>query len=84
MGSIVHRIVRVGPSVGNLFVSTVGGFVFLRGFRLIAMGKETLDAGLPMRGDDCSLRTLAGIDAAVFLLAFVASETLAAIAALRH
>ena len=84
MNNLFRHIVRLGPSVGNLFVTAVGGLVFMPGFRLIAMGKEKSDAELPMRADDWSLKTLAGIDAAVFLLAFAGSEALATIAALRH
>jgi hypothetical protein len=56
----------------------------MRGFRLVAMDKEESDAGAAPRADGRSPKLLAGIGAALFLLAFVASEALATIGALRH
>jgi hypothetical protein len=84
MSSFIRRIVGLGPSVGNLVVSAVGGFIFMRGIRLIAMEQEGLDAGLSMRSDDRSPKTSAEIDATIFLLAFVASAAMATIDALHH
>jgi len=56
----------------------------MRGFRVVAMGQERPDARSSVRADDRSTKPLAGIGAAVFLLAFVASEAAAAVVALRH
>jgi hypothetical protein len=54
------------------------------GFRMLSIGEEVSSSKSSMRDQDMSLRPLAGIGGALFLLAFVASEALATIAALRH
>jgi len=84
MSSLVRRVSKLGPLMGDLVVSAAGCFAFMRGFRLVAMDKEESDAGAAPRADGRSPKLLAGIGAALFLLAFVASEALATIGALRH
>jgi hypothetical protein len=84
MSIFFRRIVRLGPSLGNLVVSAAGGLIFMGGNRLIALAQEEPDAGSATRAADRSPKRSMGIDAAVFLLAFVASEALAMICALRH
>lgn len=84
MSSLSRRIVRLGPSLGNLAVSAAEGLIFMRGNRVIPLAREEPDAGSAMRAADRSPKGSVGIDAVVFLLAFVASEALAMICALRH
>ena len=84
MNSFVRRILKFSPLLRDLVVSAAGCFAFMRGFRLVAMGKEESDAGASLRADGRSPKSLAGIGAALFLLAFVASEALATIGAFRH
>ena len=70
--------------MGYLVASGSGCLVFTHGFRMVARGEEGPDAGLPIAVGSRHQNRLAGIGAAVFLLAFAASEALATIAALRH
>ena len=56
----------------------------MRSFRMVAMGQEGPDARSSMRADGRSTKPFAGIGAALFLLAFVASEAAATIVALRR
>lgn len=84
MSSFVRPFSKLGPLMRDLIASAAGCFVFMRAFRLVATGKEGSDTGSSMPADRRSLKLLAGIGAALFLLVFVASEALAAIGALRH
>jgi hypothetical protein len=84
MNSSAGRILKLGPLMRDLFVSAAGCFAFTRCFRLIAIGKEGSDTGPYIHVVGRSRKPLAGIGAALFLLAFVASEALAAIRALGH
>jgi len=45
MNRFVRRILKLGPLLWNLVVSTAGGFVFMRGIRLAASGKKELETG---------------------------------------
>jgi hypothetical protein len=54
----------------------------MRGFRLVALEKEDSAAGSSIRVDRTPGKPLAGIGAALFLLAFVTSEALVTIRAL--
>ena len=84
MSSFMRRILKLGLLMGDMAVSAAGCFVFMRGFRVVAMGQEGPDTRSSMRADGRSTKPLAGIGAALFLLAFVASEAAATIVALRH
>ena len=84
MSSYIRRIRKLGPLMGDIVVCATGCFALMRGFRVVAMGQERPDARSSVRADDRSTKPLAGIGAAVFLLAFVASEAAAAVVALRH
>lgn len=84
MKQFARCILKLGPLMGDLAVSAAGCFVFTRGFRLVAMDKEGPDAETSVSPADTPHKSLAGIGAGLFLLAFVASEALAAIGALRH
>lgn len=68
----------------DLVVSAAGCFAFMRGFRVVPMGQERPDARSSMCADGRSAMPLAGIGAALFLLAFVASEAAAAVVALHR
>jgi hypothetical protein len=84
MSSFVRRIFKFGPLLWNLVVSAAGGFVFMRGFRLVALGKEGSDSAVAIRTTGLFGRPMAGIGAALFLLVFVSSEALATIRVLLH
>jgi hypothetical protein len=79
MNSFPGRILKLGPLSRDLFVSAAGSFAFTRCFRLIAKGKKGSDTGSSICVACRSRKPLAGIGAALFLLAFVTSEALAAI-----
>jgi hypothetical protein len=82
--NFIRRSLRLGAVVGNLFMTASGSFMLLRGFRQVALDEEAPGTESSQRADGKSRRMIAGIDAAVFLLAFVASEALATIGALSH
>ena len=84
MSSHIRCILNLGLLMGEMVVSAAGCFVFMRGFRVVAMGQERPEARSSMRADGRSAMPLAGIGAALFLLAFVASEAAAAVVSLRH
>jgi hypothetical protein len=84
MNRFLRSISRLGPVMGDLVASAAGCFVFTRGFRLVAMGEEESGTESPVHGKVRSPKLLAGIGAAIFLLFFIASETLATVVALRH
>jgi hypothetical protein len=82
MSRCADRILKLGSLVGNLCATTVGGFVFLRGFRLVASGNEESAAESSMHVDGTPAKPLAGIGAALFLLTFVTNEAVVMIRAL--
>jgi hypothetical protein len=82
MNFFAGRILKFGPLTRDLFVSAAGCFAFTRCFRLIAVGKEGSDARPSIYVAGRFHQSLAGTGAALFLLAFVASEALATIRAL--
>jgi hypothetical protein len=84
MSSYMGRIRKLGPLVGDMVASATGCFALVRGFRVAAVGQEKPDASSSMRADGKSAKPLEGIGAALFLLAFVASEAGATIVALRR
>ncbi len=84
MSRFMRRMLELGPFMGDLAASATGCFVFMRGFRVVAMGQQRRDARSSMRADGRSTEPLEGIGAALFLLAFVASEAAATIVALRR
>jgi hypothetical protein len=87
MSSLVYRVSKLGLLMGDLAASSAGCFAFMHGFRLIAMGaagEEGSDTGSSMRADRRSPKPLAGIGAALFLLAFAGSEVLETIGTIRH
>jgi hypothetical protein len=45
----VHRILKLGPLMWDLCASSVGCFVFISGFRSIAMEKEGSETGASIR-----------------------------------
>jgi hypothetical protein len=44
MCSHIRRILKLGLLMGDMVVSAAGCFVFMRGFRVVAMGQERPDA----------------------------------------
>ena len=80
--SHVRRILKLGLLVEDMVVSAAGCFVFMPGFRVVAGGQERPDGKSSMRAHDT--KPLAGIGAALFLLAFVVSEAAATVVSLRH
>jgi hypothetical protein len=75
---------KVGLIIRYLVASATGCFVFTRGFQLIAKDGEESDMGLPSRVVGRSPKLWAGMDGALFLMAFITSEALMTIMALRR
>lgn len=65
-------------------MSACGCFALMRGFRLLAIEKNESDTAEPGRTPGAPREHLAGIGAALLLLAFVTSEAAATVVALRH
>jgi hypothetical protein len=84
MSRLIRRILKIGPFIADVVMSGAGCFVFTRGFRVAAMGQERPDTRSSMRAGGKSTTPLEGIGAALFLLAFVASEAAATIVAFRR
>lgn len=84
MNRFLRSISRLGPLLGDLVASAAGCFVFTRGFQLVTIDEEKPDTEPPVDRDVGSPKLLVGIGAAFFLLAFITSEALAAVVALRH
>ena len=82
MSSYMRRILKLGPLIGDVVVSATGCFALTRGFRLVASRQEGTESS--MRADGRSKKPLEGVGAALFLLAFVASEAAATIVALHR
>lgn len=84
MNRSILCIRNLGLTVRDLCASAAGCFVFTRGFHLVEIGKEGSDAAATTHVASPSHGPLAGIGAAVFLLAFIACEAMAMISALRR
>ena len=82
MNRRADRILNLGSLMGNLCATVVGGFVFLRGFRLVASENEESAVESSISVDDTHRKSLAGIGAALLLLTFVTNEALVMIRAL--
>ena len=82
MNSFPGCILKLRPLSRDLFVSAAGSFAFTRCLRPIAIGKEGSETGSSICVAGRSRKPLAGIGAALFLLAFVTSEALATMRAL--
>jgi hypothetical protein len=74
----------LGLIIGSLVGSVAGCFFFTRGFQLIAMDEVGSTTAPALRVVNGSTKLWAGMDAALFLMAFIASEALITIMALRH
>ena len=81
---ILGLISKTGSTMGDLVASAVGCFGPTPGLRPVAMDGEGLDAESPTQADSRSPVLSIGIGAAIFLMIFIASEALAALAALRR
>ena len=81
---ILRPISRLGLLLSDLIASATGCFVLTRGFQLVAINEEKSHSALPMRHDDGPPKSLAGIGAALLLVAFISSEALATVVALRR
>ena len=84
MSHLLRRTLKSCPMMGYLVASAAGCFLFTRGFQLITMDREESDMGSPSQAVGESLKLWAGMDAALFLMAFIASEALMTLAALRR
>ena len=84
MTSHIRRISKLELLMGDMAVCATGTFALMRSFRMVAMGQEKPDARSCMRADGRSTKPFAGIGAALFLLAFVASEAVATVVSLRR
>jgi len=61
MNRSVRHILKLGPLLQDLCVSSVGCFVFTSGLRSFAIGKEGLETGASIRAAGPARKTLAGI-----------------------
>ena len=84
MNSFARSILKFPPLLLDLAVSATGSFALMRGFRLAAIEEKGSDTAACDRVAGTPSKQLAGIGAALFLLAFVASEAAATIVALRR
>jgi hypothetical protein len=84
MSSYIRLIRKLGSLMGDLLASATGCFALNRGFRVAAWGQERPAARSSMRTEGKSTKPFEGIGAALFLLAFVASEAGATLVALRR
>jgi len=82
--TFVRRISKRSQPLWDLVVSSVGGCAFIGGLRPLAIRKDGSGTRSFSRIDGSPRKPLAGIGAALFLLAFVASEALATISAFRR
>jgi hypothetical protein len=82
MNRCADRYLKFGSLVWNLCATALGGFVFLRGFRLVAAENEESSAKSSIPVDDTHRKSLAGIGAALLLLTFVTNEAVVMIWAL--
>jgi hypothetical protein len=74
MNYFARRILTLGSIASNLLVSSAGCFVFVRGFRQVALEREGSEPEQSDLADGLPSKPLAGAGAALFLTAFVASE----------
>jgi len=79
-----RRILKLGLLIGDLVVCANGCFALVRIFRRVAIEKDESDTTASVRTASTPRKAFAGIGAALFLLAFVASEAAATIVALRR
>jgi hypothetical protein len=84
MSRFIRRMLKFGPFMGDLAVSAAGCFALMRGFRLLAIEEKGSGTAGSVRAAGTPRKQLAGIGAALFLLAFVASEAAATVVALRR
>jgi hypothetical protein len=84
MSKILRRLSKLGTLMGYLVASGTGSFAFTNGHRLVAMNEEGSDRKPSMSVGGRPSGGLSGIVAAIFLLLFVVSEAVAAVAALRR
>lgn len=80
----MRRMRKLGPFMGDLAVSATGCFALARGFRLLAIEERGSDTAGSVRAAGTPGKQLAGSGAALFLLAFVASEAAATFVAVRR
>jgi len=84
MSTLTYRIRTLGPLMGDIAASATGSFSLMHSFGLVASGQEGPDAKLSVRTDRRSAKQFVGIGAALFILAFIASEAAATVVAFRH
>jgi hypothetical protein len=84
MSRFIRRMLKFGPFMGDLAVSAAGCFALMRGFRLLTIEEKGSGTAGSVRAAGTPRKQLAGIGAALFLLAFVASEAAATVVALRR
>jgi len=80
----IRRILKLGLLMGDMVACATGCFALMRSFRMVAIEKNESDTAASVRSAGRSRKPFAGIGAALFLLAFVASEAAATIVALRR
>jgi hypothetical protein len=84
MRRYLRRILKLGLLMVDIVVSATGSFAVMRGFRPTSIEETGSDMAESDRVAGTPGKQLAGIGAALFLLAFVASEAAAPIVAFRR
>jgi hypothetical protein len=74
MNSCSDHILRLGSFLVSLCTIAVGGFVFLPGFHLVVLEDEETFAKSSILDNSMPAKLLIGIDVALLLMTFVASE----------
>jgi hypothetical protein len=80
---ILRPISKFGKFLSDLIASATGCLVFTPAFQLVATSEKESHSSLPMRRNDPPPKSFAGISPALLLAAFVSSEALATVLALR-
>jgi hypothetical protein len=82
--TFVRHISKYSQPLWDLVLSVIGGFAFIGRLGTLAKGEDGFGTGFSPGVDVTPRKPLPGLGAALFLLAFVASEALATIGAFRH
>ena len=83
MSSWRRYVAHVGRFCSEIVLSASGCLLFVDGFQFVARDEERSVPGLPLRAVESTRKQWAGMDAAVFLMAFVVSEILMLVAVFR-
>jgi len=84
MNWFLRHTLKLGNFMWELFLATIGGFVFARGSRFVTRGYKQPAGAASSRYDASPLMPFAGMSIAIFLLVFIAGEALTMVHAFGH